>query len=91
MSVTRAISVAALTLSLVALSFPANADSPKVNQKKSQAEAEFIVLDVYKDGKIDIATWIKSGRSAQAFKKADKNMDGVIDKQEFIVAQAFCC
>lgn len=84
------LTAALMALSLSQPAFAANQTASKA-AKKQQAETQFIVLDVYKDGKIDIATWLKSGRTAKDFKRADKNKDGVIDKQEFIVAQAFCC
>lgn len=84
-----------LTAALMALSLsqPAFAQDVSASKaaKKQQAEAQFIVLDVYKDGKIDLPNWLKSGRTAKDFKRADKNKDNVVDKQEFIVAQAFCC
>lgn len=69
----------------------ADGQTRKVALKKSKAEAEFIILDIDKYDKIQQAIWVKSGRSANDFKRFDKDKDDIIDGQEFMVAQIFCC
>jgi len=59
--------------------------------KKPKAEVEFIIRDIDKYDKIEQAIWVKSSRSTNDFKRFDKDKDDIIDRQEFMVAQIFCC
>lgn len=63
----------------------------KVALKKSKAEAEFIILAIDKDDKIEQAIWVKSSQSTKDFRRLDRYKDDIIDRQEFMVAQIFCC
>ena len=85
--VASAVLAFAMTASAFAADPAGSRPAKKPVNKKAQAEAMFVVLDVYKDGKIVEAIWIKSGRSSADFKRADKNKDGIVDKQEFLLVQ----